>query len=47
MTTISYWENIQYLTPRENFERKQNEDRNVKLNACTIINEYQTNQNCI
>jgi hypothetical protein len=38
---------IQYLTPREKFEHKQTEDRTVKLNACTIINEYQTNQNYV
>jgi len=38
---------IQYLTPREKFEHKQNEDRIVKLHACTIINEYQTNQNYV
>jgi len=38
---------IQYLTPRVKFEHKQTEDRIVKLNVCTIINEYQTNQNYV
>jgi len=35
------------LTPREKFEHKQNEDRIVKLSACTVIHEYQTNQNYV
>jgi hypothetical protein len=46
MTNNSYWE-IQYFTPKEIFEHKQNEDIIVKFNACTIIYEYQTNQNYV
>jgi hypothetical protein len=35
------------MTPSKKFEHKQTEDRVVELNACTGINEYQTNQNYV